>query len=526
MDVQSATDVPTGMDVPPGTDVTMRTDAPTGVDVPATTGGSPILTYGGDIQRTLSNRAETRLTIAAVRTAGRLGKDIAFHPPTLDGAIYTAPLYLPAQTLAGGTHDVIFVATQGDTVWALDAATGSMLWHTNLGTPVLRTQQPCGNISPQTGVQGGMVIDPATHTLFAVAYTRAGGANVFTINALDTLTGAQHAGYPQPITPAASNGSTWVADPQGERGAITFVGGRIYVPFGGLWGDCGPYHGWVVGIDPATPTHQTSFATSGSESGIWAPAGIASDGTHLFAATGNGVDPSPMGEYVIRFDTGPTGPTMTTGTSSYFTPSDRVSLDRGDTDIGSNGPVVLPDQTGTTTPHLLFQGGKSGIGYLLNRDNLGGMGMGDGTHNEGVFSAQVSNGGVYGATAAWSDGTHTYVFVPVQGGRPAPCSGSLGVVALRLGAVAGGASNFSTAWCTASGAEGAPAVSSNGNSDGILWVATAGSTTVRAYDISTGMMIWSANDAATIRKWVPPLVVDGRVFVTGTNTLTMYRLLH
>jgi hypothetical protein len=322
----------------------------------------------------------------------------------------------------------------------------------------------------------------------------------------------------------------------------------VYVPFGGLYGDCGTYHGWVVGIDPANPTRQTAFATPGNESGIWAPAGISSDGMRLFVSTGNGATGTSMGEYVLRLSTGASGLAFMAGdATSYFTPSNRSALDSADVDISSNAPIVLADQAGTDTPHLLFQGGKAGVGYLLDRDNLGGTGAGDGIRNEGVFSAQVSSGGVYGATASWSDGTNTYVFVPVHGNRASPCTGSGGVVALRLTTM-GTRSTFATAWCSAPAGEGAPAVSSNGASDGILWVAYAGGGTFRAYNIADGTDVYSTTDATAIRKWVPhniadgtdvysttdatairkwvpPVVADGRVFVTGSNTVSMYRLL-
>src|SRR5581483_6875566 len=144
--------------------------------------------------------------------------------------------------------------------------------------------------------------------------------NTFTLNALDVTSGAQRAGYPAPIAPPPSNGSTFDPRPTGERGALSLVDGRVYVPFGGLYGDCGVYHGWVVGIDTAMPSHQTSFATSGGGSGIWAVGGVVSDGAgHLFVATGDDINNhggSAMGEYVIRLGTGATGATMASG--HYF----------------------------------------------------------------------------------------------------------------------------------------------------------------------------------------------------------------
>lgn len=522
-DAQTPTDAQTPNDL-------ATTDAAPPADAPAADAGVAPATrvaipaYGFNPQRTSANRNETQLTVAALM-ADRLGRDTAFAP-SFDGEIYTQPLYMPQLTVNGAAHDVLFVATQANSVYAVDAATGAELWRTGLGAPVPRSTQPCGNITGTTGVLGGPVIDPATNTLYAVAATRTGSSNGFTINALDLVTGMQRSGYPAPIAPPAVGASTWSATAQQERGALAFINGRIYVPFGGLWGDCGNYHGWVVGIDPANPSSQTAWATPGRGSAIWAPAGISSDGTHLYAATGNDFLSGSTGvssNWVVRLGTGPMGPTLAPGTAEYFQPSNYRALDQGDVDLGSAAPIVLPDHAGSSTPHLLFEGGKQGVVYLINRDNLGGRGTGNGTSREAVFSQQISNIGIFGAFASWSDGTDTFVFAPVNGQRPTcPSGGSAGVIAMRLN-LTGTASSLATAWCTPSITNSTPAVSSNGNADGVLWVA-GGTTTLRAFRISDGMQLVNLSEASSVRKWVPPVIADGRVFVTGRNTVSMFRL--
>jgi hypothetical protein len=484
-----------------------------------------IPTFGYEPGRSAANRGEGVLSVAALRD-GRLGRDPGFAP-ALDGDVYAQPLYLPALTVAGAAHDTLFVVTQANSVFALDASTGATLWRTNLGTPVPRRSQPCGNIDPQTGILGTPAIDRAAGTLYAVAFTTpdVGATKVYAIHALEVSTGAERAGYPQPIAPPATNGVSFDPNPTGERGAMAVVDGRIYVPFGGLSGDCGSYHGWVVGIDAAAPTHQTAFATPGRGSGIWAPGGVASDGAALYVATGNGFDATSLGEHVLRLGAGALGPTTGLSAAEFFTPSDRASLDSGDADLGSIAPVVLPDHAGSSTPHLLFQAGKAGVGYLLNRDDLGGLGSGDGSHGEGLYSMPLFAGGMYGSSAAWSDGTDVYVFVPGAFTRAAPCTGANGVMALRLGRGTSGASTLQPAWCTASLTNATPAVSSNGDRDGVLWVTQGLTTTFRAYSIADGTALLTATDAPTIRKWVPPVVADGRVYITGTQTIAMYRLL-
>ena len=324
-----------------------------------TTRGTAVTTFQFDRARTGANRTETRLTVAAVTAS--FAKVDAFAP-ALDGEVFAQPLYLPALTVGGATHDVLFVSTQANTVFALDAATGAALWHTALGTPVPRTMQSCGIIST-IGVVSTGVIDAATGTLYEVAFTNDGGLQ-FKLNALDVLTGTQRAGYPANISPPATGTSTFDARVTGQRGALQFDAGRVYVPFGGLYGDCGVYHGWLVGIDAAHPTQQVAFATPGRGSGIWSPAGASMDETgQFYVATGNSTPlgsstAGSMGERVIRLGGGAAGPTSSNSTAAYFEAADARTLDLQDLDIGSVAPVVLPPTIGGA--HLLWQGGKAG----------------------------------------------------------------------------------------------------------------------------------------------------------------------
>lgn len=488
------------------------TDAPD-AGTPAGTTGTAVTTFQFDRARTGANRSETRLTVAAVQAG--FGRVEAFAP-TLDGAVYAQPLYLPGVTIGGARHDVLFVSTQNNSVYALDAATGAELWRTALGTPVPRRLQQCGNIDP-VGVVGTGVIDPATRTLYAVAFTNDGELQ-FRLNALDITTGMQRAGYPAGISPPATGGSSFDARATGQRGALQFVDGRVFVPFGGLYGDCGMYHGWVVGIDAASPSQQVAFATPGRGSGVWAVGGAAMDETgRLYVATGNSTPlgqhtPGSFGERVIRLGGGAAGPTAPADETAFFEAADARMLDLQDLDIGSVSPLVLPPIAGAS--RLLWQGGKAGVSYLLDRENLGGTGS-------QVFQNRFFSGGNFGAAAAWSNGTDTYLFVPGRGPR-AGCTGSGGVMALRVTGT-----ELETAWCSATISNpSSPAVSSNGDRDGILWVAGASSTassggTLRAVDVSNGMEIFSGA-SSSVRQWTPVVVADGRVYVTGWRTVSMF----
>lgn len=506
-----ATDNGGGTDTGVGRDVVVATD--TGVarpDAGTPVGGTTaVTTFQFDRGRSGANRSETRLTVAAV-TAGFAR--VAAFAPALDGEVYAQPLYLPGVTVGGGRRDVLFVATQGNSMYALDAATGAELWRTALGTPVPRSMQQCGNINP-IGVVSTGVIDPATNTLYAVAFTNDGGLQ-FKLNALDVTTGQQRAGYPANISPPTTGASSFDVRAAGQRGALQFADGRVFVPFGGLYGDCGMYHGWVVGIDAANPSQQAAYATPGRGSGIWAVGGSAMDETgRLFVATGNSTPlgmhtPGSFGERVIRLGGGPTGPTGSTDPASFFEASDARMLDLQDLDIGSVSPMVLPPVAGAAG-RLVWQGGKAGVSYLLDRDNLGGTGS-------QVFQMRYFSGGNFGAAATWSNGADTFVFAPGRGSRSG-CAGSGGVMALRVSGTA-----LATAWCSATVSNPSPpAVSSNGNNDGILWVAGSSPATLRAIDISSGMEIF-AGAPPSVRQWTPIVVADGRVYVTGSRTVSLF----
>jgi hypothetical protein len=340
----------------------------------------------------------------------------------LDGLEYAEPL------LAAG-H--VFAATEDDSVYAFDATSGSLVWHVHLGEPMRASQLLCGNIDP-SGITSTPAIDPASSTLYAVGFLQPGRHVLF---ALDLSTGAtrwQRTIDPPSLSPLVHQ----------QRSALTVANGRVYVPYGGLYGDCGDYRGWVVASSLDGAGDLLSYQVKASrEAGIWAPGGAVTDTFgDLFVAVGNAEGQGfNYGNSVIRL-------TPDLQEADFWAPSNWAALNRSDTDVGSITPALLQDG-------LLFQAGKAGIGYLIESGRLGGVG-GE------VFSAPVCNGLDYGAVAY----APPMLYVPCRG---------VGVTALR---VSGG--HFDIAWKAAGG--GYTPVLAGG------WLWTIGGTQLVQVALDTG----------------------------------------
>jgi hypothetical protein len=500
-------------------------------------GGGEILMFHGDLARTGWNAAERVLTPVAVRSSafGRLWTS------PVEGAIYAQPLVVRGVPIRGAPRTMIYVVTEHDLVYGLDAMGGSRVWGpVALGTPVTRAALPCGNIDP-VGITSTPVIDRAASTLFVAGLTTPDGGRtkVYKVAALDLATGAMRAGWPVVIAPPPASGLRFHPEVQQQRGALTLLGGVVYVPFGGYYGDCGDYHGWVVGVPIAHPDRQQAFATPTQRmGGIWAAGGLAADAAgNLYAATGNSDsrDRIDLGNSVVRLATAPTL-AFSGRTADFFTPSNFVALNDTDTDLGSTAPLVLPAQPGSATPDLVFIAGKQGVGYLINRANMGGVSRGDGIAGEGVYSRCVFGGcreggpQIFSAVAYWDGGqSGRLILVPGHGRQPAPCRGTGGVVALRLEVVAGTrASTFGVAWCGPSMRDpGAPAVSSAGAEGGLVWVVDIGPAILYALDARTGEQVYASAGRDALggaHRFITPAVVEGRVYVGAGDGVAAYGL--
>ncbi len=322
--------------------------------------------------------------------------------------------------------------------------------------------------------------------------------------------GSVRAGWPVDVAKAlAAKGMSFRSEVQNQRGGLALMGGTVYVPFGGHYGDCGDYHGWIVGVPVANPSQVGAWSTPARKGGIWAPGGIASDGAHLFAATGNteGAQRWSGGEAVLRF--GP-GPRFQEEPSSYFAPADWKRLDDRDTDIGSAGPVLftLP---GARPPRLVLQMGKDGTAYLLDRANLGGIGG-------ALASQRVASSAIISAPAVYSAGGSAFVAVR---GRGLDCPGGVRGELLARRIRPGAPPSFATAWCGAQEGRGSPiATSSGGARDAIVWsVGAEGDEKLRAFDGETGAVLFESPALSSVRRYQTPIAAGGRIYVAANGRL-------
>ena len=366
-----------------------------------------VLTYHNDNARTGQNTNETLLTPATLNT-NNFGLLIKY---VVDGYVFAQPLYVANVAIPGqGTHNVLYVATEHNTVYAFDAdnnagANGGLLWKTNLGIAPLSSNGEFGgryhngvyiDLTPEVGITGTPVIDPVTGTLYMDVLTRevTGTTNyIHRIHALDITTGVEKT---SPVVVTASvpgagvggNGSvvTFDAKMQGQRPALTLAGGKLYVAYGSF-ADTDPYHGWVLGFDPTTLKQLTNYifnstpnATTGvfggnaGEGALWMGGnGLCVDSNNnLYFETANGSFSANTGggDYADSFVKLST--TNSLSVADYFSPSNQASLASADSDLGSGGPILLPDEVGSLAhPHLIAGGGKAGKIFLVDRDNMG-----------------------------------------------------------------------------------------------------------------------------------------------------------
>jgi outer membrane protein assembly factor BamB len=405
------------------------------------------------------------------RDASRTGFDSSGGPlsvhagwvsPCLDGAAYAELLVADGRLIS---------ATENNTVSSLNDSNGQIEWQRHLGTPVPRSDLPCGDIDP-TGITGTPVIDSSTHTVYVVAFLRPNHQHW--LFALDLETGGVK--FSRVVDPPGG-------DPlvEQQRGALSLSNGMVYVPYGGLFGDCGEYHGWVVG----TPANATSelFAyqvPTGRGGGIWAPSGGAIDSSgNVIVATGNSFSSSAFdyGDSVIKLS-----PSLQK--LDWFAPSNWVALNNGDTDIGSVGPSLLG-------PDVVFQIGKDGNGYLLNESHLGGVGG-------GLFTSGVCDS-AFGGNAY--DPPFLYV----------PCTNGLVALEVSLGSNP----SFSIAWKGPSFRAGPPIVVG-----GAVWVLDTDTGDIYALNAANGQVIFRYNVGGTVH-FATPSAGDGQVFVAaGTKILS------
>lgn len=375
----------------------------------------------------------------------------------LDGAVYAEPLVIAGE---------VIVATEHDTLYALDAQTGQIDWHTTVGNPVPLSALLCGNIDP-LGITGTPIYDPRTGLVFAVAEIQ-GPAHLLV--GIDLKTG--HIKVRRLVDPPG-------ADPQTEqqRAALALYGGRIYIAFGGLYGDCGDYHGLVVASNTdGTGALLTYQVPTPREGAIWAPPGPVIDAQgNLYVTVGNGAITQGTWDHsdsVLRLS-----PTL--HLEDAFAPQSWQSDNASDLDLGSLGPVLLPNG-------LLFAHGKSSQGYVLRADHLGGIGG-------QIQTLSLCPAGAYGGAA--TSGQLAFI----------PCADGLRELKLAAG------TPLVLGWQAQAQVTGSPVIGGN-----TVYSLDPGGGMLYALDAVTGAVRATLSVGPTPR-FATPTLYQSRIFV-GTIT--------
>ena len=443
--------------------------------------------------------------------APSLHRDPAFRAE-VTGPVYAQPLYWAPPD---GASPLLIVATEQDLVYALDAGTGALAWRTSLGAPAPYSVLPCGDIDP-LGVTGTPVIDEHTETVYldAMVLGARGARPRHKIFALSLKDGSVRSGWPVDVEAAlTAKGEAFVSAEQNQRGALALVAGRLYVPYGGHFGDCGGYHGRVVGVSLADPTRVLSWSTAARGGGIWAPGGVISDGKALYVATGNTIGARAWGggEAVVRLglDLAFSGRPQ-----DYFAPPDWRDLDDEDLDLGATNPLLLT-LAGSAPAELALALGKDGKGYLLDRNALGGIGG-------SLRAKKVSRDQIRTAPANFPGGDGVYVAFQGRGmDCPAGKGGDLTVLKISPGSPP----DLRVAWCAAVGGRGAPIVTTtDGHANPIVWIVGAeGDNRLHGYRGDTGEVIFAGGSKAEsmgpVRRFQTLIAAGRRLYVAGDKEI-------
>jgi len=499
-------------------------------------GQNNVLTQHNDNARSGLNPNETRLTPANVNVSS-FGK---LFTQSVDGVIAGQPLYA-SQVLMndGNVHNVVYVATQNNSVYAFDADSAlgnnaSPIWSVSLndgGTPDPIADWGCtGTHYTEIGIMGTPVIDPGLTTLYVVAKTVSGTGNSavrkFSLHALDVTSGNERLGGPVVITGKApsSNGSgTFNPILQMQRPALLLQNGVVYIAFGGNGCDEYAYNGWLFAYNSQTLKQESAFLVTpgGVRASIWqGGSGPAADEDgFIYVVTANGTYDGPtgandFGDSVLKMG----WDENVLSVLDYFTPYNQLQLSQQDLDLGSSGPLILPDQPGLS-PHELVAGGKQGTLYLVNRDDPGKYASDDDDVIQSIPEAVV--GELTGVPSYWNNSVyvageldHIKQFALVNGLlTQQPVS--------QTTMAFGGAGPASTS------------ITANGNSNGILWAIRHTNPALFAFDptnlahefYDSTQALQARDHLLPVIRFATPTISNGKVYIGGTTALQVYGLL-
>ena len=500
--------------------------------------GTDVTTYKYDLSRSGLNPSESALTLANV-TAASFG---LLRSLSVDGRVDAQPLYLSQLSVAGSARNVVFAATEHDSVYAFDADTGALIWQRSLlaAGESTSSDQGCGQITPEIGITSTPVIDRgagAHGAIYVVAMSKDAASNYHQrLHALDLTTGAELLGGATEIVaayPGSGGSKSFNPGQHAERAALLLSNGTIYTSWTSHC-DGPPYSGWIIAFA------ENSLAISGvlnvaanSNAGpaIWmsggGPAADSAGNVYLLTANGafettldangfpNGKD---FGNSFLKISSAGAGLSVL----DYFAMSNEVAESSADQDLGSGGEMLLPDLTdaANTVRHLVIGAGKDGNIYVVDRDSMGKFNP----NSNNIFQMLqgVLPGGIW-STPAYFNGTVYYGDV----------SGSLKAFTISSAKLQATPQSQSATQFTFPGT--APSVSANGTANGIVWAHENTNPAVLHAYVATNLAheIYNSNQAAANRdhfgagnKYITPTVADGKVFVGTSNSVAVFGLLH
>jgi hypothetical protein len=464
------------------------------------------------------NFVEPTLTTAM---AGKMALDTGFAPKltaqtsSAGNNVWASPLYL--QNGPGG-KGVYIAVTTGNDVYALDETTGATVWTKNMGSAPTMNQSSsptCGSIHPlgiiSTPAIDGSTTPPTIYAAGAVGTTSIMSHKVYALSSTD---GSAVSGWPVDVSNSTSGSVIFATPYENQRSALSLVGSTLYVAYGGHIGDCGGYHGFVIGINTQNPAMRGAWATAGQGEGIWAAGGMASDGNGVFALTGNntqGTSTHMDSEEAVRI----TG----LGTlSDSFYDTNWKAMDGADADLGASSPLYI-EVPGQTPSKMVVAVSKDGFLNLLDAGKLGGAGG-------QKARIQVAGSGVAGgmlihttpASYVTSQGMHVTFGTDSSANCPAGMPSGRVIMSVLIPAC--GTLTPKVVWCAplSSPTTGPISTTTDGISNVVVWYMSGGK--LMGVDGDTGTSIYAGTDTCSnVPEWSSPIAANGHIVAAGNGHL-------